>query len=336
MERDLYYDNLKGLLIILVVLCHFLGCCLTRSDYFLRSFVLFIYLFHMPLFIFVSGYFSKNVEKCRETAFYSLFLVFVFAQIFWVIFKYLTNSSVYYIEHYLDPGYALWYIVALFFWRIFLKDIVKLRHALLISFLISPLIMFLSDSEMTLAINKTIGFLVFFLLGYYASEETIKKIRRLPKSVALILLGLVFAVVTVLLKKNLIVYGTVKNVLMHTQSMDSFPNVWTGLGAYYGVILLAVFCGSLILAVIPGKKTFLSNIGKDTLPLYLSHTYFLILCSMLLAKITLPHVAECIITLAICTTVIIIFSTSIYRRLFHNVYHHLIQWIYPRCCVKKS
>lgn len=336
MERDLYFDNLKGLLIILVVLCHFLGCCLLRGDYLLRSFVLFIYLFHMPLFIFVSGYFSKNVDKSRDTAFYSLFLVFVFAQIFWIVFKYLTNSSVYYIEHYLDPGYALWYIVSLFFWRFFLKDLIKLRHTLLISFLISPLIMFLSGSEMTLAINKTIGFLVFFLLGYYASAETVKKIRRLPKYMALLLLALIFAGVAVLLKENLITYSFTKAILMHTMPMAGFANVWTGLGAYYGAILLAVLCGGLILAAVPQKRTFLSSLGKDTLPLYLTHTYFLILCSMLLEKIALPHGLECAITLAICLAVIIIFSTDLYRRLFHNVYNHLIQWIYPRCSMKKS
>ncbi len=336
MGRDPYYDNLKGLLIILVVVCHFLGGCLVKDDVILRSFVLFVYFFHMPLFIFVSGYFSKNVDKCRATAFSDLFLVFIIAQIFWVIFKYLTNGSVYYIEHFLDPGYALWYIVSLFFWRLFLKDIIKLRFALGISFLISPLIMFLSGSEMTLAINKTVGFLIFFLLGYYASAETIGKIRRFPKYVALPLLFLIFAGVTVLLKKGLISYGIFKGVLMHTKTIDSFADVWLGLGAYYGAILLALLCGVLVLAAIPGKKTLLGAVGQDTLPLYLSHTYFLILCGILLEKISLPHAAECGISIAICFGVITVFSIEPYRRVFHGIYRRLSQWIYPRCLLKKS
>lgn len=336
MERDLYYDNLKGLLIILVVVCHFLGCCLVKSDYILRSFILFIYFFHMPLFIFVSGYFSKNVDKCRETAFSGLFLIFVIAQIFWVIFKYLTNGSVYYMEHFLDPGYAIWYIVSLFFWRFFLKDLIKLRYALVISFLISPLIMFLSSSEMTLAINKTVGFLVFFLLGYYTSAEMINKIRRFPKYAALPLLALILAGVTILIRKDLISYSLVKSVLMHTLTMDSFTNTWLGLGAYYGAILLAIICGGLVLAAVPGKKTVLSFIGRDTLPLYLTHTYFLILCGILLEKTALPHMAECAISLAVCVAVIIVFSVNPYRRLFHGIYRHLIQWIYPTCPLKKS
>lgn len=336
MGRDPYYDNLKGLLIVLVVVCHFLGGCLEKDDYILRSFVLFVYFFHMPLFVFVSGYFSKNVDKCRETAFADLFLVFIIAQVFWVIFKYLTNGSVYYVEHFLDPGYALWYIVSLFFWRLFLKDIVKLRFALVLSFLISPLIMFLNGAEMTLAINKTVGFLVFFLLGYYASGETMEKIRRFPKSAALPLLALIFIGVTVLLKMNVISYGIVKGVLMHTRTMDGFANAWQGLGAYYAGIFLAILCGALVLAAIPGKKTLLAAVGRDTLPLYLSHTYFLILCGILLKKVSLPQAAECGISLAICFAAIAVFSAEPYRRLFHGVYRRLILWLYPAYPLKKG
>jgi fucose 4-O-acetylase-like acetyltransferase len=189
--------------------------------------------------------------------------------------------------------------------------------------------MFLSGSEMILAINKTVGFLIFFLLGHYASAETIGKIRRFPKYVALPLLTLIFIGVTVLLKKGLISYGIVKSVLMHTRTMDGFANAWLGLGAYYGAILLALLCGVLILAAIPGKKTILGAIGRDTLPLYLSHTYFLILCGILLEKIALPHAAECGISLAICFLAIVVFSIEPYRRVFHGLYRRLIQWIYP-------
>ncbi len=65
-KRDSFFDALKGVLIFLVVLGHMLELNKATSD---TSVVLwdFIYLFHMPLFIFVSGYFSKNInfEKLR-------------------------------------------------------------------------------------------------------------------------------------------------------------------------------------------------------------------------------------------------------------------------------
>lgn len=339
-ERDYLYDNIKGLLIIVVVLCHLLGCAMAKSDLFVRSFVLFIYYFHMPLFIFISGYFSKNIDKCRDNAFRSLFMVYIVAQIFWVIFKYLTNGSTHYIENFLDPGYAIWYIVALFFWRIFLKDLVKLRGALIIAFLISPLIMFLPQEQMILAINKTVGFLFFFLLGYYTTKEHIAKIRKIPWFAALILLALILGGTYLLLAKGIIPYGGAKAIFMYTAAMteiaDAFGSAWYGLPIYYGAMIVALICSVLVIAACPGRKTFLAHIGGDTLPLYLSHTYFIILLDMFFAAYALPHGAEYAVVVLLSTVLIIVFSTKIYRKIFHAVYETIIGLICPKSLHKKE
>ncbi|MBP3851842.1 MAG: acyltransferase family protein, partial [Erysipelotrichaceae bacterium] len=60
MKRDYYFDNLKAVLIFLVILGHFLLPIETGPLCILKRW---IYSFHMPLFIFVSGYFSKGVYK---------------------------------------------------------------------------------------------------------------------------------------------------------------------------------------------------------------------------------------------------------------------------------
>lgn len=339
-ERDYLYDNIKGFLIVLVVLCHLLGCAMAKSDTFVRAFVLFIYYFHMPLFIFISGYFSKNPDKCRENAFRSLFLVYIVAQIFWVIFKYLTNGSTHYIENFLDPGYAIWYIVALFFWRVFLKDLVKLKGILIIAFLISPLIMFLPKEQMILAINKTVGFLFFFLLGYFCTKEHIAKIRKIPWFVALPLLILILGGTYLLLAKGVLPYGGTKAIFMYTATMpelvDDFGTAWLGLAAYYGSMIVALLCSVLVIAASPGRKTFLAKIGGDTLPLYLSHTYFIILLDMLFAAYAIPHGAEYGIVLMLSAVLIILFSTPIYRKIFHAVYETIIGMIYPHPLKKKE
>lgn len=328
-ERDYLYDNIKGLLIISVVLCHLLGYAMTTGDTFVRAFIVFIYYFHMPLFIFISGHFSKDVDRCRENAFRNLFMVFVTAQIFWIIFKYLTNGSTHYIEHFLDPGYAIWYIVSLFFWRVFLKDLVKIRFVLLLSFLISPLIMFLNDAEMVLAINKTVGFLFFFLLGYYTTQEHITKIRKIPPYLGFLLLLALLGGTWLLMGKGILPYG-VKGVLMHTSNMAVFPHAWQGFAAYYGTLLLSCLCGILVIAAAPGKKTFLATVGSDTLPLYLSHTYFLILCGILFNNVDFSHAVQYVIVLSLSIILIILFSTNIYRRGFHAVYKFCIGLIYPK------
>ena len=57
-SRSIFFDNIKGLLIFLVVLGHcFFGF---QNRPYIGLFVLAIYYVHMPAFIFVSGYFSKS------------------------------------------------------------------------------------------------------------------------------------------------------------------------------------------------------------------------------------------------------------------------------------
>lgn len=58
-ERIPFFDNLKFKLMILVVAGHFIQPYRDDSDFY-RSLYLFIYAFHMPLFLFVSGQFHSN------------------------------------------------------------------------------------------------------------------------------------------------------------------------------------------------------------------------------------------------------------------------------------
>ena len=66
-NRDERIDSLKGFLILLVVLGHLIG----ESDIISKESIwgwvrVWIYLFHMPLFALLSGYFSKRKNNNRE------------------------------------------------------------------------------------------------------------------------------------------------------------------------------------------------------------------------------------------------------------------------------
>ena len=62
-KRVKFWDNIKGILIVLVVFGHFLYEF--RSNLTLELVTKVIYLFHMPAFVFLSGYFSKS-ENARK------------------------------------------------------------------------------------------------------------------------------------------------------------------------------------------------------------------------------------------------------------------------------
>lgn len=63
MKRDLYWDSLKAILIILVVYGHMISPYAPDGS-FNRAMCSFIYTFHMPLFIFISGR-SSDCLSCQ-------------------------------------------------------------------------------------------------------------------------------------------------------------------------------------------------------------------------------------------------------------------------------
>ncbi|HCS72995.1 MAG TPA: acyltransferase, partial [Clostridiales bacterium] len=81
-ERSYLLDNLKGLLIVFVVIGHFFD--VWASKYFnIRFIYTFIYLFHMPCFIFISGYLTKDPEKSRGNAFENLLVPYIVMSVLW-------------------------------------------------------------------------------------------------------------------------------------------------------------------------------------------------------------------------------------------------------------
>lgn len=86
-KRINYWDNLKCFLIILVVVGHFIEPLVPDSPD-AKKVWLWIYSFHMPLFIFIAGYFHRNVKIIPKMYMYfalgflSKFLLFV-PRLFW-------------------------------------------------------------------------------------------------------------------------------------------------------------------------------------------------------------------------------------------------------------
>ena len=61
-KRSAYWDNIKAILIFLVVLGHFL-LAMQKKSVLVEAVYWWIYSFHMPAFVFASGYFAKSFVK---------------------------------------------------------------------------------------------------------------------------------------------------------------------------------------------------------------------------------------------------------------------------------
>lgn len=265
-KRDSFFDSLKFILICLVVFGHVLEYSGIRDMLSFKVYS-FIYVFHMPLFIFISGYFSKNItrDKLKKSIRTLLPAYFVFQAILSI--PNMLDGSFSIFNFLFSPQGVLWYILALLYWRIAFYFVPKARFlnppiVIVISILVSFLIG-LVNYPVFLAIAKTIAFLPYFALGYYCTENTIEKIRGWNKAISIAILIIAF---------SLVASFTTSDFVLNLYGEFSYKYVF---GSIYGGLWWRVvsIVSAIILscAVINLSTIKLYKWGEKTLDIYLLH-----------------------------------------------------------------
>ncbi|MGL5379428.1 acyltransferase family protein [Clostridium sp.] len=300
-ERNFLLDNLKVLLMFCVVFGHVIEYYIDQSD-FLKSVYIFIYIFHMPLFVYISGYLSKDVNKVRKGAIKGLLVPYIIFNMIWYTAVYIGTKEVMFSILY--PGWTLWYLLSLFFWRISLKYLVKIKGILIFSFIFGLLIGMMPGGEAILSVSRTITFLPFFLLGYYSKEENLRKMQGLNKAVSsLIILGF-FICAVVVVKNDLVGY----KFLYNSQSYYS-SGLTTIQGMYFRSLLYiaAIIFGACVINLTPSIKVFYSKIGKGTMNIYVFHIYLVLLVYFFIPKWNMGPIRN---VLLLCSPFLIIYILS--------------------------
>lgn len=285
-ERDSYFDNVKGILVILVVVGHFIDSMTGINDAARASF-LWIYSFHMPLFIFISGYFSGGLVKSKARV-VQRFCLFMSLYVFYEIAICLTNLITAGEGSFslLSESGAPWYMFVMAVYSVilyFIRDVgsqndpAKISSAfknpiLIFSVVLALFVGYDSSIEDYLMLSRVIVFFPFFYLGYLLRNVNIKeKIKKAcPWLVAAAILIVTFIAALVFIDK---VYGmrymfTGRNPYSNFGSAENWGFLLRLL-AYVISAAMSIF----VLAVTPGKSTFkpLTQAGKSSLQIYLYH-----------------------------------------------------------------
>ena len=165
--RNVKMDNLKGILIVLVVVGHFLELCMGKGVS--RYLYILIYFFHMPLFVYCSGYFAK-CTKVGERIIKRLLLPYVIFQMLYILFERVVLKNEMKMQ-FSKPYWILWYLVAMIAWTILLPVVATdSRKKQLMIFVISVVAALLAgyDSGVgrSMSLSRIIVYFPFFLLGY--------------------------------------------------------------------------------------------------------------------------------------------------------------------------
>lgn len=333
--KRIYWSNVKGLLIFLVVMGHFIQVFLEKqvaNDFrMLQGILCIIYSFHMPLFIFVSGFFSKNLEKRRSKALEDLMIPYFIIQLIWMIYYGIFDHSFSVIKNIFYPQFSLWYLMALFIWRIMLTDLIKIKYILPISAVLFFAGMFCTGIDNNFAMQRTIGFLFFFLLGYYIDDQKVKKLQQVPLVIPILCLFVAFLTIFVLVWSNVISFNTLFYTFTHTKYIITYTNIVTGTLLYAFSFLLACIISVSILMVCNSKLCWLSSVGENTFPLYLSHGIVVHLCNRILIYIQLQNELLILFILAILAFFTTwIGSCGAYRKVFSNILSCIKKWVLVR------
>lgn len=281
MTRKVSIDIAKGFGISLVVLGH-------MNDYFgavIPNAYRFIYLFHVPLFFFLSGLFFKEKEnfgECFKKKFFRLYIPYLFANIFFFAVEMvrarllgdaydgnLSWSDLLYAAFGLWPVLSMlsrptWFILILF--RVFI--IYKLlqlvfkgnKYMMLAVCVLAGVFGALFPIEKFM-IGQTLATLPFFSLGHVCTAEFVDN-QRVFSSIKCILLGLASAIALFFISR----------IQMTNIAVNVYGNVLLYfIGALIGIMMVLWVSKLLDRWTVASKS--LSFIGKYTLPILIWHIF---------------------------------------------------------------
>lgn len=265
--RDFFWDNFRGILIWTIPISHFTmsGGAYARDS---LSGVIYITInvCVMQAFVFLSGYFSKRPERARETAFKTfLFPYILLVPMFYgVRYFFLGGANLSWIE----VPFALWYLVALFFYRFFLVDMIRFKYVLPVSIVLYFAAGQIPWLDSTLAGGRVVSYLPFFLLGYYCQKEHIEKIQSM-KRLPTVLLGIFVVGASVVLAY----FVPIPSDFYLLKRDAGFVGIewWADLLMRLVDLILPCLWIIFMLNIVPKGKSYLTYVGITTMPIYILH-----------------------------------------------------------------
>ena len=329
------WDNARWIAVTLVVMGHAILKLIGEADV-AYTLYLFIYAFHVPVFVAVSGYFAKSgpadVRQMHRLLTDIIFPYVIFETI-WTVLRWILGGK--FVLDYSTASWTLWFLLALLVWRIALPYLVVLRYPLFISIIISIGAGYLPNIDGTFTLSRTLGLLPFFVFGWKLREWLLTD-NWLELRAGLVwrwragALGL-FTLLYLLIGLNIDTLRTlqVRRFLLYNEAYATFEysEFWAG-GIRLAVMLLAFALIVAFLLLIPRRTTWFTAGGAATMYIYLLHTVVLYpLREMGVLDGPQPGwVLPGMIALSVAISIVL--SMSVVRRLFRPLVEPRARWLF--------
>lgn len=273
-KRSKYFDNAKFVLIILVVFGHVISP-LKEHDGILYNIYSIIYLFHMPAFIFISGYFSKGYQNkgYYRKLITKLILPYFIFQLIYSVFYYATGKEASFQVDFLQPHWSLWFLLSMFFWNLLLIPFAKLKWlGLPVAIMIGIGAGYIDQLGSFLSLSRTAVFFPYFFAGYLISGPQLKGLLGGKYSRAV---GITILIGAICLFGTSISQNTVP-WLLGDSSYAAMGNEGVEAGFYRGMLyIITAMVVFGFLTLIPSIQFSFTEIGERTLYIYLFHGFII-------------------------------------------------------------
>ena len=157
-------DNIKVLLIFLVVFNHLIAFQLVKADVVVRYVWYAITIFHMPAFVFMSGYLSKKPQDVLKNVKNLLIPYILGYSLTWYATIWIGKRIDY--ELLRPSGTVMWYVLALFIYRLTIEALGKVRFIVPLSIVFALWAGTRPEFTTYLSSSRIVVFFPFFVAGY--------------------------------------------------------------------------------------------------------------------------------------------------------------------------
>ncbi|MDO4487076.1 MAG: acyltransferase family protein [Bacillota bacterium] len=301
-NRDPYFDNIKAILVFLVVLSHFTSYA--EFSYYAMHVRLFTFIFLMPAFIFISGlFFKRNEPQKAYVRAIAFFIMYIFAKaITWALRTILYHSTDFSL---FNTGGVEWFLLAMAVWSIItpITRFVDSKLLLLTTLGLALIVGYDQSINSYFVLSRIIVYWPIFIMGTIIDRNWFAAIinRTWIKTISILVLVASFLVI-------LLYYDDVVIIkpLLSGQHPYTLLEQYKNYGCIMRLIVMAIssVLGFCIIALIPRQKHFFTYIGERSLAVYF---YDIPVCVLTVFAFSGAHLWQYFVASVVIT---ILFSTK--------------------------
>ena len=265
--RDPWFDNAKMALVTLVVVGH--SWMLLPQDAVNSHLYDFLYSWHIPAFVLVTGYLSRGFDWTGPRLWQLVRTVavpYVLFECAFALFRFYVGGER--LEDlFVDPHWPLWYLPALFLWRLVTPIFRSLPGGLFLAVVISLAAgVWVGD---TLDLARVLGLLPFFVLGLKATPERLERLRaRWVVVASVVVMGGIFAVTWFLDS-----WAATEWLYYRAMYVELTTSDLQAVATRAAVLVIGCLGAFAFLALVPRVSGWFSAMGSATIVVYLFHGF---------------------------------------------------------------